>query len=144
MVADRASYRSACCAVVTCHVTRDAADYGAFDTAFRVRRINGCQANQYCYARTCKERFHHGLRSLARCNKSTHACFVPALNLNFQQADEIILKRRDSHRMINRPAYRSCAKRAHASVADAPKLNCGNVVPALLLALVDSFSFAQS
>jgi hypothetical protein len=81
MVADRASYRSACYAVVTCHVARDAADYGAFDTAFRGRRINRCQANQYCSARICKERFHHGLRSLARCNKPTLACFVPALNL---------------------------------------------------------------
>jgi hypothetical protein len=35
MMADRASYRSACYAVMTCHVARDAADYGAFDTAFR-------------------------------------------------------------------------------------------------------------
>jgi hypothetical protein len=81
MVADRASYRSACYAVVTCHVARDAADYGAFDTAFRGRRTNRCQANQYCSARICKEHFHHGLRSLARCNKPTLACFVPALNL---------------------------------------------------------------
>jgi hypothetical protein len=54
MVADRASYRGACYSVVTCHVARDAPDYGAFDTAFRVRRINGCPANQYRYARTCK------------------------------------------------------------------------------------------
>ena len=45
MVADRASNGSAHNAVVTRHVASRAAHYCTLDTAFGVRRINGCQAN---------------------------------------------------------------------------------------------------
>ena len=37
MMADRASYRSACYAVMTCHVARDAADYGEAPACSRSR-----------------------------------------------------------------------------------------------------------
>jgi len=77
MVADRTPCRSARNAVMTRHVAHDAADYGAFDTAFGVRWINGGQAHRYCNARTSKERFHRSLLLSARCNKPTDARFVP-------------------------------------------------------------------
>jgi hypothetical protein len=64
MVADRASDGCAYNAVVTRDVARRAAHYCTFDAAFGVRRIDGCQANRYCYARTCNECFHFSLRSL--------------------------------------------------------------------------------
>jgi hypothetical protein len=71
MVTDRASNGCAYNAVVTRDMARCAAHHCTFDAAFGVRRINGCQANRYCYARTYNECFHFGLRSLARFN---HAC----------------------------------------------------------------------
>jgi hypothetical protein len=61
MVADRASNGCAYNAVVTRHVSRRAAHYCTFDAAFGVRRINGCQANRYCYTRTRNECFHFSL-----------------------------------------------------------------------------------
>lgn len=61
MVADRASCRSTRDAVAY-HVARDTADYGAFDTAFSVRRTNRYRAKRYCYAGTSKEYFHLELR----------------------------------------------------------------------------------
>jgi hypothetical protein len=79
MVADRASDGCAYNAVVTRDVARRAAHYCTFDAAFGVRRINGCQADRYCYARTCNKCFHFGLRSLARFNKPTRTSPVPLL-----------------------------------------------------------------
>ena len=55
MVADRASDGCAYNAVVTRDVARRAAHYCTFDAAFGVRRIDGCQANQQCCARTSYE-----------------------------------------------------------------------------------------
>jgi hypothetical protein len=92
MVADRTSHRSTCNAVVTRHVARDTADYGAFDTAFGVGRIRSCQAERYCYAGGSKECSHRSLLSSARYNKSTDAARVP--NYRDDQLEAIIKLRR--------------------------------------------------